>query len=101
MTTPLNEIPEAKILDVCDVPCSEKHQLIFGRYDALAKGDFFVLHNGHDPIPLRGKFEALFPGGATWDYLQEGPEVWQVKISKVRSQQSSGEDVPSACGCSH
>jgi len=101
MTTPLNEIPEAKILDVSNLPCSEKHPLIFGHYDALAEGDFFVLCNGHDPLPLRGKFETLFPGGFTWSYLQEGPDVWQVKITKVHSQQKSEADVPSACGCSH
>ena len=97
----LNEIPAANILDVCNIPCSEKHPLIFARYDALAVGDFFVLCNGHDPLPLRGKFETVFPGGFTWDYLQEGPEVWAIKITKIRSQQTANAEASSPCGCSH
>ena len=101
MTTPLNEIPESKILDVCTIPCSAKHQLIFARYEALAAGDFFVLCNSHDPLPLRGKFEALYPGGFSWDYVQEGPVVWKIKISKVLGQQKTNADVPAACTCSH
>ncbi len=101
MTTPLNAIPEFKILDVCQVPCSDKHQLIFERYNNLAEGGYFVLANSHDPVPLHEKFEALYPGGYTWNYLTEGPDVWKIKITKIRAQQPTDADVPAACTCSH
>ena len=38
--------------------------------------------NDHDPKPLRYQFEAELPGTFTWEYLEEGPEAWRVRIGK-------------------
>lgn len=98
---PEASIPSASILDVRTTPCEQKHPLIFGRYDALPVGGFFVLCNTHDPQPLRGKFEALFPGGFTWEYLLEGQPDWLIRITKVRDLGPSGLAGEEPCGCHH
>ncbi|XHR27253.1 MAG: DUF2249 domain-containing protein [Chthoniobacteraceae bacterium] len=95
-----SSIPAASILDVRETPCADKHPLIFSRYDALPEGGSFVLCNSHDPQPLRGKFEGLFPGGFTWEYLQEGPD-WLIRITKLRDQGPSGLAGAEPCGCDH
>lgn len=41
-----------------------------------------LLINDHDPVPLRFQFEAMHPGGFTWEYIEQGPEMFQVKIGK-------------------
>jgi len=69
-------------LDVRVIPPREKHPTIFRTFDALIPGEAFVLVNDHDPFPLRYQFEAERPGGFEWDYLESGPVVWRVRISK-------------------
>ena len=56
-------------------------------YEALEAGAGFVLVNDHDPKPLRYQFEAEHAGEHTWDYLQNGPRVWQVRIGRAPGAQ--------------
>lgn len=38
--------------------------------------------NDHDPKPLYYQFEAEHAGQFTWEYLEQGPEVWRVRIGR-------------------
>ncbi|MGH2835731.1 MAG: DUF2249 domain-containing protein [Solirubrobacteraceae bacterium] len=69
-------------LDVRTEPPARRHQLIFTTYHELAPGTGFVLVNDHDPKPLLYQFEAEHAGEFSWDYLEEGPEVWRVRIGR-------------------
>lgn len=69
-------------LDVRVIPPREKHPTIFHTFDALQPGESFVLVNDHDPFPLRYQFEAERAGIFAWEYLEQGPQVWRVEISK-------------------
>lgn len=69
-------------LDVRVLRKPDKHPRIFETYRALDQGESFVLVNNHDPVHLRDEFEAEYPGGFGWDYVESGPEVWRVRISK-------------------
>ncbi|MFO7262112.1 MAG: DUF2249 domain-containing protein [bacterium] len=71
-----------RTLDVRVIPPREKHPTIFRTFEALAPGDSFVLINDHDPRPLRYQFEAELSGRFGWEYLEQGPEVWRVRITK-------------------
>lgn len=62
---------------------SDRHPAIFRAYGALALGESFVLVNDHDPEHLRDEFEIDHAGGYGWDYLDLGPEVWRIRISKL------------------
>lgn len=72
-----------RVLDVRVIPPREKHPAIFATFDALGMGESFVLVNDHDPKPLRYQFEAEHGGRYGWMYLEEGPAVWRVKISRM------------------
>lgn len=74
---------DTQTLDVRVIPPREKHPTIFQKFAALAPGESFFLVNDHDPKPLRYQFEAEHPGKFGWQYLEQGPEVWRVQISKV------------------
>ena len=69
-------------IDVRPIAPRERHPLIFGGFDALAAGEALLLINDHDPKPLFYQFQAESKGEFTWDYLESGPEVWQVRIGK-------------------
>jgi uncharacterized protein (DUF2249 family) len=69
-------------LDVRVIPPREKHPAIFGAFDALGAGEAFTLVNDHDPFPLRHQFDATRNGLFDWTYLEQGPTVWRVQISR-------------------
>lgn len=69
-------------LDVRTTAPMHRHQLIFDNYDQLSAGESFVLVNDHDPKPLYYQLEAEQPGRFTWAYLEEGPDVWRVRIGR-------------------
>jgi regulator of cell morphogenesis and NO signaling len=70
-------------LDVTQIEPKLKHSTIFQKFDALSGGEAFVIHNNHDPKPLY--YQMVAERGETfgWEYLEEGPEIWKVKISKL------------------
>lgn len=72
-----------RILDVRAIPPREKHPAIFQTFAGLAPGEAFVLVNDHDPRPLRYQFEAQHAGAFGWEYLESGPAVWRVQISRT------------------
>jgi len=69
-------------LDVRVIPSPQKHPAIFGRWSALAPGESFMLINDHDPKPLYYQFQAEHTGQFEWEYLEQGPQVWRVRIGK-------------------
>jgi len=73
---------EIKQLDIRPVAPSEKHPVIFKTFDALAAGESFELVNDHDPKPLYYQFEAERKNQFEWNYIEEGPRVWRVNISR-------------------
>lgn len=74
---------DAATFDVRRIPCRTKHAQIFQRWTDLAVGQFFILVNDHDPVPLYYQFAGQFPGAFDWEYLEEGPTVFQVKITRL------------------
>ena len=70
-------------LDVRSEPPVRRHDLIFATYENLPVGGAFVLVNDHDPKPLYYQFAAERPGEFSWDYLEQGPEVWKVRIGRT------------------
>ena len=69
-------------LDVRTIAPRERHPLIFSTFDALESGEAFLLVNDHDPKPLYYQFSAERQGQFSWDYLEQGPETWQVRVGK-------------------
>ena len=76
-----------RVLDVRVIPPREKHPTIFDTFGALAAGEGFVLVNDHDPKPLRYQFEYEHAGQFGWEYLEQGPAWWKVKITKRTSRE--------------
>lgn len=74
--------PPDDVLDVRALPAPRRHELIFGRLAELASGTAITLVNDHDPKPLYYQLEATQPGHFSWDYLEQGPEAWRVRIAR-------------------
>ncbi len=70
------------ILDVTLLEPRQKHPTIFARFDALNEGESLVIHNDHDPKPLYYQLLGERGNIFTWEYLENGPMLWRIKISK-------------------
>jgi uncharacterized protein (DUF2249 family) len=73
-------------LDVRTLPPAQRHALIFRTFDTLEPYTAFILVNDHDPKPLYYQLNFESRGQLLWDYLEEGPEAWRVRIGKGARQ---------------
>lgn len=81
-----NDINDAITIDVREISPRERHPLIFQTFDELEAGTAMRLVNDHDPKPLYYQLAAERKEQlASWEYLEEGPDVWQVRISRTAS----------------
>jgi len=85
-------------LDVTQLEPRLKHPTIFKRFDALVKGEELIIENDHDPKPLYYQLMGERGPVFDWQYLEEGPLQWRVKITKgstTDNEPSIGEIVAS------
>lgn len=79
----MNQQAVRTTIDVRSIPPRERHPLIFTTFSGLAAGEGLMLINDHDPKPLFYQFQAEFANAFDWNYLEQGPDVWKVRIGKV------------------
>lgn len=79
----MNQPQIKSTVDVRNIPPRERHPLIFNTFINLAAGESLLLINDHDPKPLYYQFQAEHTNRFDWNYLEQGPDVWQVWIRKV------------------
>lgn len=70
-------------IDVRQLPPPQRHATIFKTFDGLKGGEAFELVNDHDPKPLYYQFSAEHQGQFSWEYQEQGPTVWRVRIGKT------------------
>ena len=90
-----------KIVDVRQIARPMRHPLIFDTFEQIVHEDSFHIVSDHNPRPLHYLFDVKYPGAFTWDYVENGPDVWRVRIGRARVpsirsaiQSQAGEPVP-------
>jgi uncharacterized protein (DUF2249 family) len=73
----------AATVNATEYPPQLKHKVIFETYDSLKPQEAMLLINDHDPRPLRYQFESMHTGAYTWEYLEQGPDTFRVRIGKL------------------
>ncbi len=90
------------LLDVRSISCRDKHATIFKQWHDLAVGECVVLINDHDPVPLYYQFAALYPDAFDWSYEQQGPDLFRVRIERLReTDPAASHPLPGSCGGHH
>ena len=85
---PTEESHDIQTLDVTQLEPRMKHPTVFKYFDALSAGEAFVIENDHDPKPLYYELLAERGNIFTWEYLEQGPEWFKVKIAKNRVEKT-------------
>lgn len=85
-TTPLREIDFALTheMDLRPYPPAERHEMFYKAFADLKPGEAFEFKNDHDPKPLYYQMEAESKEPFSWNYMEEGPEVWKVRVTKTK-----------------
>lgn len=71
------------VIDVRTLEPRFRHARISSAFAALDVGSAIELVNDHDPRPLYAQFQSQWPDRFAWNYLEEGPSLWRVAITKV------------------
>jgi uncharacterized protein (DUF2249 family) len=93
-----------QVLDVRPLAPRQRHPAIFSAWHQLRSGQSLTLVNDHDPLPLYFQFACEFAGCFNWEYLEQGPATWRVRILKgehldpgfVPSRQSQAAEKPAS-----
>jgi uncharacterized protein (DUF2249 family) len=78
-----NQTTTPPVLDVRSIAPRDRHPLIFQTFAQLPSGGSFILVNDHDPKPLHYQFMFEHKDEFSWEYLEEGPEQWRVRVGKL------------------
>ncbi len=70
------------IINVQEIEPKYRHATIFETFDKLKEGEYLIIHNNHDPQPVYYQLQQIRGEVFTWEYLQQGPEWWDIKLSK-------------------
>jgi uncharacterized protein (DUF2249 family) len=71
------------VLDVRKLEPQQRHAIVQRLIDRLGRGRSLQLIADHNPRPLRGYFEMVHGDEAQWSYLEEGPQVWRVRLARL------------------
>ena len=74
--------PTDTVIDVRMIAPLLRHPMIFTAFENLGSGEAFIIINDHDPRPLQYQFAAEYPDQVDWAYEAQGPEVWQVRVTR-------------------
>ncbi len=80
-------------LDIRALPPKDRHPRILETFASLGEGSDFVLTSDHDPRPLLYQFQAEQAGKFDWSPLEEGPEVWRIRIHRRTRGSAPGRGV--------
>jgi uncharacterized protein (DUF2249 family) len=72
-------------IDVRHVPHDQRHAQVLAAVDALPADGALVLIAPHAPRPLLAEIDARYRGQVDTQWLQDGPDVWQVRLHRQRA----------------
>lgn len=82
-------------LDLREVVAAERRPLVFDKFSHLQPGESLELTHFHHSTPLHYLLLAEAPRGFTWEYLQQGPDLWRIRIRKGQASGAAETSVGS------
>ena len=81
-------------VDTRSMEPGNRRKQVFSTFDQLGVDMTMELVNDHDPEMLRSQFELEKPNLFAWTYLENGPNVWRVALTKLKGKHG----VDTCCG---
>lgn len=74
-----------RVITVAEIDSRYRHLIISQLFEHLAPGNSFQLVVDHDPKPLRFQLEARHGSRCNWTYLEQGPDIWRIRLRQAPS----------------
>jgi uncharacterized protein (DUF2249 family) len=71
-----------RTIDVREIESRIRHTVIFQLFEHLDAASCLQLIVDHDPRPLRIQLEAKHGDLCRWTYLEQGPDVWRIRLQR-------------------
>jgi len=78
--------PSERVIRVADIDPQHRHAILSRLFEHLAPGDSLQIIVDHDPRRLRLQLEARHGSRCCWSYLEQGPDVWRVRLRLLSTE---------------
>ncbi|MGA5299559.1 DUF2249 domain-containing protein [Nucisporomicrobium flavum] len=79
-------------IDVRELPHAQRHATVLAAVDAVPADGALVLVAPHAPLPLLTEIDRRYSGQFATEWLQDGPDVWQVRLQRAGLSALSGAE---------
>lgn len=69
-----------RVIRVADIDPQHRHAILFRLFEHLTPHQSLQIVVDHDPRRLRLQLEAHHGARCGWSYLEQGPDVWRVRL---------------------
>ncbi len=69
-----------RVINVADIDPRFRHTILSRLFEHLAPDQSLQIVVDHDPRRLRLQLEASHGARCGWSYLEQGPDVWRVRL---------------------
>ena len=85
---------DERTIHVADIDPQYRHAILFRLFEHLAPNQSLQIVVDHDPRRLRLQLEGQYGSRCDWSYLEQGPEVWRVRLRLFQSDSLKGNEAP-------
>ena len=82
-------MPEARrsehVINLADIDQRYRYAILFRLFEHLGPDNSLQIVVDHDPRLLRWQFEERHGSRCGWSYLEEGPDLWRVRLRLLGS----------------
>jgi uncharacterized protein (DUF2249 family) len=73
-----------RVINVADIDPRHRQSILMRLFEHLAPDQSLQIVVDHNPRRLRLQLEASYGSRCAWSYLEEGPDVWRVRMRLLR-----------------
>lgn len=73
-----------RVIHVAEIDRKYRHGMLSQLFEHLDPERSLQLVVDHDPRPLRYQLGARYGERCEWSYLEQGPDVWRVRLRHLR-----------------
>lgn len=83
-------MPTERVIEAADIEPRLRHNIIGQLFKHLEPGHSLQIVVDHDPQRLHFQLDLAFGGLCDWSYLEQGPDVWRVRLRHATTDANAG-----------
>lgn len=72
-----------RVINVAEIDAKHRHTIILQLFEHLGADRSLQIVVDHDPKRLRHQLESQHGSACGWSYLEQGPDVWRVRLRQT------------------